>query len=485
MSVILAACVWSMVLGPVTGVAGALRAGTGDLGGSPGADTSRLTVIDETLTATVVQFVRARSGVRGQSDEVLILSGRGPESLRIRPTSDGKTPTIIALAPDWWIIDQSTTLAALASPAPSRRAGTSSPLDPPPAWIDLVDGQRFIGRLAPPPADAPADEQVIRWSHPRLGTLSVELDSLRRLVRPTRETTQEPVGWSESVRTDTAWLSNGDRFDGFIEGISTTDPASPQASTSLLITPAGSPRNTPPTSILLDQFAAVVFANPVKPAAPNTARLWLGDGSILNVESLDIDATSGRVTIASSTLPGEAGKQRGGPSESLELNQLRAVAFEGARLHALTQQPIAESGPVDGRRVAPISIAAPVLDGGPAPLNAEDLILPGPMFVEWTLPPGASRIAGWATLDPAAGAWGDCEVRVSLRPQVGEAREIIRGRVNADTPVLAISAPLNAAATDLLRIEVLPGANGPIQDRIVLKRMLILATRPASNDNPR
>jgi hypothetical protein len=485
MSVILAACVCSVVLGPVTGVAGVLRAGTGDLGGTPGTDTSRLTIIDDTLTPSVVQFVRARSGVRGQTDEVLIVDGRAAAtSLPVR-VGGGKGPAVLALVPDWWTIERSATVSSLATAAPARRAGPANPLEPPTPWVELVDGQRFVGRLAPPPADAAADEQIIRWSHPRLGTLAIELDALRRIVRPGLSTAADPSTLPDSVRADTVWLSNGDRFEGFIEGLSTADPASPQASTSLLITPAGAPRGTPPTSIGLDQLAAAVFANPAKPPEPGAARLWLGDGSVLSAQQVDIDATSGRVTIASTTLPGDPADQRSvgaaasgkGTSASLELNQLRAVSFDSSRLHPLSGQPIADFGPVDGRRIAPPVTISPVIDGGPAPLNAEDLILPGPMFVEWVLPAGATRLAGWATLDPAAAAWGDCDVRISVRGLESQSRELARGRINAESPALPINVALPSSA-GVLRLEVLSGAAGPIQDRIILKRMLILTSGP-------
>lgn len=482
MSIILAACVCSAVLGPVTGVAGVLRAGTGDLGGTPGADTSRLTIIDDTLTPSVVQFVRARSGVRGQTDEALIVGGRAAAAALPVRSAVGKGPAVLALVPDWWTIERSATVSSLATAAPVRRAGPANPLEPPTPWVELVDGQRFVGRLAPPPADAAANEQIIRWSHPRLGTLTIELDAVHRIVRPGLSADANLSTLPDSVRADTVWLGNGDRFEGFVEGLSTADPASPQATTSLLITPAGTPGSTPATAIAFDQIAAVVFANPAKPPEPGVARLWLGDGSVLSAQQVEIDATSGRVTVASATLPGDPADQRAGAaasgkrtSASLELNQLRAVSFDMARLHPLSAQPIADSGPVDGRRIAPPAAISPVIDGRPAPLNAEDLILPGPMFVEWVLPAAATRLAGWATLDPAGAAWGDCDVRISVRSPESQSRELARGRVNAESPVLPINVALPSSA-GVLRLEVLPGAAGPIQDRIILKRMLILTS---------
>ena len=84
--------------------------------------------------------------------------------------------------------------------------------------------------------------------------------------------------------------------------------------------------------------------------------------------------------------------------------------------------------------------------------------------------------AFWS-LDPAGAAWGDCDVRISVRGLESQIRELARGRVNADSPVLPINVSLPGSA-GVLRLEVLPGAGGPIQDRIVLKRMLILSSGP-------
>lgn len=496
MMLILAACVTSTVLAPVTGVAGAMRAGTGDLGGAPGSDTSRLTIIDDTLNARVVQFVRARSGPSSQPAQAIVLDARGVASPMPIGTAD-QPGAVLALAPDWWVIDRSATIASLAAPAPARRAGGANGAGPnagedQAAWIDLVDGQRFIGR----PGPAGDDEQLLRWIHPRLGTLSIELDSVARVQRrlnPDPAASPAPPSLLEAVRQDTVWLSNGDRFEGFIEGITAADDADAASGPALTITssaPAGTPTSAKPAPfrVAFDQLASASFANAAAPIQPGLSRLWLGDGSVLHVEQLDIDATTGRVTISSATLPRDAADRPTGPAASLELNQLRAVAFDGSRLHALARQPIAAHGPLDGRRIAPPPRVVSIINDGPAPLNADDIVLPGPMFVEWTLPPGAVRIAGWATLDPAASAWGDCEFRMSISAAGGETREVTQGRVHVEAPAMPINVaipPSSSTAARTLRLELRAGAGGPIQDRLVLKRMLILSQSAAKPDGNR
>ena len=78
-------------------------------------------------------------------------------------------------------------------------------------------------------------------------------------------------------------------------------------------------------------------------------------------------------------------------------------------------------------------------------------------------------------MDDRSFAWGDCTAVVSIVPKSGAERELARQRLNADTPTLTIAADLGTVAPgDRLRVRTEAGERGAIQDRVVLRRMLVL-----------
>ena len=230
--------------------------------------------------------------------------------------------------------------------------------------------------------------------------------------------------------------------------------------------------STPSTDVEIGNASLINLVNPAVPL--RTLRIDLDDGSVLAADAVAGDAQSGKITfraLAAATTPSTRGVL-------MDLSRLAGVVPDPSRIIPLASLPIASQKPADGRLGSAPAHAMP--DAG-APLAAADSLLPGPMTVEWAIPAGASSIVGYAQMDDRSFAWGDCTVVVVIARAGAPERELAKSRLNAASPSLTISSDLGAIKPgDVLRIRTEPGQRGPIQDRVVLRRMLLL-TGPGSN----
>ncbi len=307
-----------------------------------------------------------------------------------------------------------------------------------PGTLVLTDGQRLAGRLA----DAPAADGRLRWEHPLFGTLDVDLERVRAVAF------EAPWTDRPSPVDDTITLVNGDRVQGFVEHIG------PE-----IVVDAGGSRS----AIAASRVASVELANPRAPLGGPV--VWLSDGSVLALSAITV-AITGRAELASADVAGSAG-----PVASVSAAQIAAIAFDAGAF-----VPLASVAPVDAHAGA-ARLPPPSVERTPdAPLGAGDLAFPGPIEAEWTLPRGASRLAATIELPPASWVWGDCEVVVAVAAPGMPARELTRVRVNGERPVARLDARLPGPdrSDRTLRIAIDPGAFGPIQDRPVLRRALLL-----------
>jgi hypothetical protein len=451
MNPLIALCLFPAALGPATPAATARSMAVAN------AEAVRVTLIDQSLRATPAELVRVQAGSggidAGSRAQLIYLDAK-----RNRVTLDAGPDFPLAIAPDGWIIVDPADLTTSGRTTPVSRANTSAP------WIELVDGQRLIGNLLIP-TDAD-DGQTIRWTHPRLGAQQFALDRVRRLWQGPPELLPTLAQRSSSARadSDSVILRNGDRLSCYVESFGSQLTLMPE--------PAPGAPKAEPFSVPAEQVAFLELGNP--PAPRRGILLYLADGGVIAAPRLEVDAAAGRITLAMPEAPvnGEAA-----PGGSLDFADLRALALESSRLTALSSLPIASHQPIGDRRIAPPPQISPITPGLPSPLDADDILLEGPIQADWELPGGAARLAGWITLEPPAMAWGDCIVTVSVvGPGTGDsaANVLARQRINAAKPIMPLNVPLAPSEErSHLRITVEAGENGPVLDHIRLRRMLL------------
>lgn len=405
-----------------------------------------------------------------------------PQSIVLAPFPPGEPDRTFALAdvaivtrPGWWSPDpaQAEPDARGAQADPRAAAAALAGV----ATIELTDGRVLRGTLAfddaasaapantPQPADKPAG--TVAWMHPILGRLTFPLDAVRLIRLPGSDggepgADEKPAGSpadpgsdrpdlkpgtlarAEPTR-DVVLLNNGDRVTGFVE----------QVGAEVWIADGQAMTKVP-----VARVREVRLVNPA--TRPAGTRVWLDGASAVGVDYLGADPQRG-LTLGIEPAPGKSRQVFVRPE------QVRAIVPEAARLTSLAALPVAKVSPQADR-----PFVEPPRAGRADPLlGAADVELPGPMSVEWTLPTGAERIGGWIVLPPAYHEWGDCTVRLEALGGAG-ASEIGRESVNAARALVPINVPLPAGARTL-RITVEAGAYGPIQDRIVLRRMLVVS----------
>lgn len=339
----------------------------------------------------------------------------------------------------------------------SRYVALVPPRDEPPPGAPtpglwFTDGQRLAG--IPRPGDVPADHLL--WKHPVFGPLTLSLDRVSRIVlrRPSRPAAARPRGPEDSIL-----LVNGDRLSGFLSSFGLTLRVEVGEETRELSS---------------RRVAEVELANPPEPMRGTVA--WLADGSILRITSFQTSRT-GEVVLRPAVFAAEAGAGPGtlaageGSDQGVfPLADLVAVVFDASRLVPLASLTTASQAPSGNRRwTEPIAVAP----ADAAPLAAADIALPGPMTVEWALPAGSRRFAGELELTPDQWPWGDCEVVVSLVSSGGRAADLVRERLNAARPRVGVNVAIDGSASRL-RVRVEPGLYGAIQDRVVIRRPLLL-----------
>lgn len=443
-----------------------------------GAARAPMVLIDAQLRARPIGLVRYSSPAEGRIGEV-VFTEKGTETPVTLPAKQ-----VLALAGSGWIVDplSSSPPAPAAVPSGPTPARTPTAVEPVPApdpaapdqpapmsdfrpWVRTVDGQRLVGfparavDAADPAADAkPDDGQTLLWLHNRLGILRLPVESISSIaLRPS----PAPIAGTAAT-SDLVVLANGDRLTGFVDSIGESVAVSPPKG-------AAKPARAEPTRIPIGQIAEIHLSNPPEPG--RGGMVWLNDGSIVAAEALDIDSATGRALLVGAG-PGASGaKRQTGGSGSFDVGEFRALAVDAARLTPLASVPIAEQRAWPGRSHFDPVIIAPTSPTLGSPLGADDLVLPGPMTVSWTLPAGASRLSGWLVLEERSWAWGDCEVTFTAAPPDGPERVLARARLNASTPVAPFNAELPARSR--LTVSVDPGENGPVQDRVVIRHALV------------
>lgn len=446
-----------------------------------------MAILDDRLRAEVVSVVsievREPTGAKSGDalGEIEYIDSKGAKQRR-------SLASVLALLPAWWALDASMD-TALSEPVGLRQAGglaVNTQLSPglilsDGARLDLIDGQSWPGHFATRDAanGAPKDDTRVAWSHPHLGTLSASIDDVSRYTLFYNEPGAQQSSLTKSgsrksasparATSDRVVLTNGDSISGVVEALGVSS----------LISRAGAGSGTESAGGLMQvegsQLASVVLSNTPKPAT--RPMVWLSDATVLAVRSLRFSSENASATIVPQGL-GDS-EQAGSPGVKIGSDTLRALAPVPNRLTALSTLEI-----VSGEAVAPRLYTEParVREGeslAASALSSLDILLPGPMVVEWALPAGAQRVAMVAALEDPQSPWGDCTIslsQVSSKAAAGAPNTPLASvRLNSERPSARLEGALaGVRAGDRLRVRVEPGANGPVHDRVVLRRGLLL-----------
>jgi hypothetical protein len=339
-------------------------------------------------------------------------------------------------------------------------AGPTTALRPP-SEVELVDGQRFPGTFGAIAAPAGEPVESIAWDNATLGTLDLKLDHIRRIQLrpdPSAQAARTPAAPGDS---DIVILTNGDRVPGLLEGFLADGPAARLSS-------SGQSRDIP-----LDRIQEFrLLTNPAAAAPADSTIVWLRDGAVAACRSLHTSRTG---EVALEIAPAETatnGKTSStlAASGNVGIADILAVDLHPGALVPLASITPSSQKPGPGRRwTKPIAAVSP-----DALLRLSDVEIPGPMSAEWELPAGIARFAAEVELPRSDWDWGDAELSVTL-VSGGRETELFRRRLSAEQPRAAINAALDKSAPGArLRIRLDAGAYGPVQDRVVLHRPVLL-----------
>ena len=308
----------------------------------------------------------------------------------------------------------------------------------------LSDGQRLAGRWV----GASEDGQALLWEHAQLGRFEVPLDRIAQLWHG-------EAGWAEldaPPSEDVVVLSNGDRLRGFIESVDASG-------VSMQLARGGEPVHLPAT-----RMARVVLANPRATPAAGWHEVHLADGSRVLAGDMEM-GEDGSLAARFALVGGASVRQVAG-------HELVRVDFTGAgrRLVAVRELPreLVDGGEVFGLPVRPHVV------GGALHLRA-------PVTVRFELPDGAERFAGVAELATGPEAprdlldWADFDLLV----RSGEAEH--RWHLYGQQPRVRVNVALDARS---LEIELEPGVNGPIMDRLRLVQAYVLVVDQQTPASP-
>ncbi|MBC7834462.1 MAG: hypothetical protein H7Y88_05090 [Phycisphaerales bacterium] len=328
------------------------------------------------------------------------------------------------------------------------------PLPPPriSQWIlELADHQRFPGHAA---AAQPDTADSFAWEHPLLGRLVFSIDSAAALwSHKSARPAPAPAG------DDSVLLANGDTLRGLVESIGDV----------IKISPAGAHR---PLELPWDRVTAMTIAS--EPALPDGPMLWLTDSTACRFNTLSLQPEGLAIEIPRAE-PGSAPAAM--HSVSIDPANFAAILIDTDQTSALAMAALTSQKSADDSRPRQAR-----LGDSAAPLLAAPIELPGPMTVQWSLPVGTTRLAGWARLPDDCLDWGDCVLTVSIAQagQAGVANVLATHRLNAESPRVRLDCDLGppSAAPRLLTITLDQGERGPIQDRVILEHVLIRTAEP-------
>ncbi|MCH8822107.1 MAG: hypothetical protein IH984_01240 [Planctomycetes bacterium] len=299
----------------------------------------------------------------------------------------------------------------------------------------LSSGQRFPGKAL---SGAASSNDVFVWNHARFGRIEVPLDRVRTVLLTADA---EPT---TSGSADLIVLRNGDVVEGFVSTLG--DPVT--------IDDMSNEGQQVSTEISLDSVASVNIVTPNR--KPTGQRIWLSDGTVLDVKNLLLGDDGIVRLIRPDMIGGEY---------QLPLSSIAAIMFDSTSMTPFASLPPKQ---VKGPSTRYVVRQPKVLDVS-SPLGLARVELHGPLSVSYALPDSESRqlqFVAHAQLPPTSGQWADFEL--VLRD---DDKEVFRTRLNYSQPSASINVTLTGS---VLSIQITEGEYGPIQDRVVLHRAMLL-----------
>jgi len=299
----------------------------------------------------------------------------------------------------------------------------------------LSSGQRFPGKAL---SGAASNNDVFVWNHPRFGRIEVPLDRVRTVLLTADA---KP---STSGSADLIVLRNGDVVEGFVSTLG--DPVT--------IEDISNDAHGVSTEISLDSVASVNIVTPNR--KPIGQRIWLSDGTVLDVKNILLGDDGIVRLIHPDMIGGEY---------QLPLSSIAAIMFDSS-----TMTPFASLSAMQVRGPSTrYVVKQPKVLDVTSPLGLARVELHGPLSVSYSLPDSESgqlQFVAQAQLPPTAGQWADFELVL-----LDDDHEVFRTRLNYSQPSASINVKLSGS---VLSIQITEGNYGPIQDKVVLHRAMLL-----------
>ncbi len=378
-----------------------------------------IVILDENLQPRTAGLVALTAGDSGRRASIIFLDqNRVRREASPRAGAQSAVAIIPPLEPLWIKRDP---------PRVSRSADQLSGV------LVLADGQRFPGRFA----DSAAPDDSVAWSHPRFGLIVAPLERIAH-IEPIDDRSESAAGEASTERfRDRLSLTNGDALEGFV--LSLADPMEIETDSGVIEVPRS-------------RVSRVDLASDA--LQPDGLMVWLDDGSVAALS--DAQLVDDETLLLTLRDTGGGARYALTSVTSAALDASRIVPLSSLRVRS--EEPLGERTLLDGARIE--------LPRNPPPLGAADVLYPEPMAVEYDLPEHASRFAAVAELPRDAFPFGDCEFVVSI-----DGVEVLRERLNPSRAAVEFSVD---ARGSVLRIALEPGEYGPINDRAILRRALIL-----------
>ncbi|MCG3121931.1 MAG: hypothetical protein GIKADHBN_00304 [Phycisphaerales bacterium] len=334
--------------------------------------------------------------------------------------------------------------------------------------VTLVDGQRLVGTIAPAaedadPASEAADTLVVQAGE--LGDVRLSLDDIAEvwmLGRPdSAEDDRQTRSTAETPAADTVLLANGDRLTGFVESIGSQIVISADSTDS---------KEGETTAIPLNRCRRVVLSNPRTPLDGMVAWISADGGEIHVVKASSLAATGAGETSLEIML-----ERADRSAVVVPTPRVVGVVPDASRVVSLSSLGVPRHEADSTRRW---TRAPQVTRGAGAPLGLGDVLFPGAMKAQWTLPPGITALIGTIRLAPEARMWGECAVVLEVSGPDGT-QQVWRGDFDPDRAATEVSIDLAGASERVggaarLGVSIDPGKLGGIQDRILFEHVMLI-----------